>query len=150
MSLNDTILYQYYKKAKLLRELDAWYSAFNEDTKKFIIDLIQNKQLKEKGIDGKGVVIGQYSYATELITKGRKKHGENYTLEDTGAFYNSMEVEITDALIYVTGNGKKGKDNLYAKYGDYITTLTDESIEEIKPIIQKKYIEYVQRILSIN
>ncbi|CAB4128604.1 hypothetical protein UFOVP104_54 [uncultured Caudovirales phage] len=147
MSLNDTILYKYYKKAKLLKELDAWYKSFDTNTKEFVLDLVQNKQLKDKGVDGKGEIIGTYSYATEKITKGRKQQGDHFTLEDTGYFFNSMDVEVTDALLYITGDGKKGKDNLYSKYGDYITTLTDENIKLLQEIIKKKYIEYVQRVL---
>lgn len=150
MSIGQTKLDILLKKGKLLKELDAWYKSFDTKTKETIIDLIQNKQLKDKGVDGLNQVVGYYSYATELITKGRKQQGEHYTLEDTGYFFNTMRVEVTDALLYVSGDGKKGKENLYKKYGDYITTLNEDSLNVVKEIIKDKYVQYIRKILQID
>jgi hypothetical protein len=94
--------------------------------------------------------MGTYSYATELISKGRKQQGQNYTFEDTGYFYNSMQVYISEYLIEITGDGKKGNDNLYSKYSQFLTTLNDEHIEKLKTIIQKAYIDYIRKVLRIN
>lgn len=149
MPIGQTKLDEHFKRVKLLKEGEAWLKAFDSKTKEQVIDWVQD-QLFTKGIDGKGVVIGQYSYATELISKGRKQQGDNYTLKDTGAFYNSFEVYVSEFLIEVTGDGKKGKDNLYQKYGEYITTLTDENIEKLQEIIQEKFIEYARRILQLD
>jgi hypothetical protein len=150
MSIGQTKLDILLKKGKLLKELDIWYKSFDTKTKETIIDLIQNKQLKDKGVDGLNQVVGYYSYATELITKGRKQQGEHYTLEDTGYFFNTMRVEVTDALLYVSGDGKKGKENLYKKYGDYITTLNEDSLNVVKEIIKDKYVQYIRKILQID
>lgn len=150
MSIGQTKLDILLKKGKLLKELDIWYKSFDTKTKETIIDLIQNKQLKDEGVDGLNQVLGYYSYATELITKGRKQQGEHYTLEDTGFFFDSMRVEVTDALLYVSGDGKKGKENLYKKYGDYITTLNEDSLNVVKEIIKDKYVQYISKILQIN
>lgn len=150
MSIGQTKLDILLKKGKLLKELDIWYKSFDTKTKETIIDLIQNKQLKDKGVDGLNQVVGYYSYATELITKGRKQQGEHYTLEDTGYFFNTMRVEVTDALLYVSGDGKKGKENLYKKYGDYITTLNENSLNVVKEIIKDKYVQYISKILQID
>lgn len=150
MSIGQTKLDLLLKKGKLLKELDAWYKSFDAKTKETIIDLVQNKQLKDKGVDGNNQVLGYYSYATELITKGRKQQGEHYTLEDTGFFFDSMRVEVTDALLYVLGDGKKGNQNLYDKFGDYITTLNEDSLNVVKEIIKDKYVQYIIKILQIN
>lgn len=150
MSIGQTKLDLLLKKGKLLKELDAWYKSFDAKTKETIIDLVQNKQLKDKGVDGNNQVLGYYSYATELITKGRKQQGEHYTLEDTGFFFDSMRVEVTDALLYVLGDGKKGNQNLYDKFGDYITTLNEDSLNVVKEIIKDKYVQYISKILQIN
>jgi hypothetical protein len=150
MSIGQTKLDILLKKGKLLKELDIWYKSFDTKTKETIIDLIQNKQLKDKGVDGLNQVVGYYSLATERITKGRKQQGDHYTLFDTGDFFNSMRIEVTDALLYITGNGKKGKDNLYIKYGDYITTLNEDSLEVLRDIIKVKYVLYIKKILQIN
>lgn len=150
MSIGQTKLDILLKKGKLLKELDIWYKSFDTKTKETIIDLIQNKQLKDKGVDGLNQVVGYYSYATELITKGRKQQGEHYTLQDTGYFFNTMRVEVTDALLYVSADGQKGKENLYKKYGDYITTLNEDSLNVVKEIIKDKYVQYIRKILQID
>lgn len=149
MAIGDTRLDNLWKRRNFLLEVQAWKQSFDKVTKDQILDWVKNDQLKNRGVDGKGEVIGYYSYATELITKGRKRQGDPYTLEDTGAFYASMEVEITDSLLYVTGNGRKGNDNLYTKYGDYITTLTDGNVEKLKEIINQKIIDYVRKVLQV-
>jgi hypothetical protein len=149
MAIGDTRLDHFLKRGKLLKEMSAWKSAFDVATKEQIIEWVKS-QLKDKGVDGRGIVIGNYSYATELITKGRKQQGDHYTLEDTGDFYRSIEVDVTEALVFIVGNGRKGKDNLYDKYGDYITTLTDENIEKLKEIIREKYITYIRKVLQID
>lgn len=148
MAIGNTKLDVLLRRGKLLRELDMWYSAFNDATKEQIIKWVQS-QLKDEGIDGKGIVIGNYSYATELITKGRKRQGDHYTLDDTGAFYRSMQVYVGESLIEVIGDGKKGKDNLYQKYGESITTLTDENIQKLREIIQDKFRIYIRKVLQI-
>lgn len=149
MAIGKSKLQELFSRGKLLKELDAWYSAFNSTTKEQLVEWVQS-QLFDKGVDGKGIVIGQYSYATELISKGLKKQGDNYTFKDTGSFYNSMRAEITDYLVYVTADGRKGKDNLYQKYSEYLTTLTDENTNKLKEIVREAYINYIRKILRIN
>ena len=150
MAIGQTKLDELLKRGKLLKELNAWKQSFDSATKEQIIEWVQNDQLINKGVDGKGQVIGYYSLSTQQITNGRKKAGDKYNLKDTGDFFNSMKVSITNATILIAGNGQKGADNLYDKFGDYITNLTDENIEKLKEIINEKYIEYVKKILLIN
>lgn len=148
MAIGKTKLDELVQRGKLLKELDAWNSAFNEMTKKQLIEWVQDQL--QQGKDGKDVLQGTYSYATELITKGRKQQGDNYTFEDTGYFYNSMQVYVSEYLIEITGDGKKGNENLYAKYSQFLTTLNDEHIEKLKEIVNKAYIDYIRKILRIN
>jgi len=148
MSFGKSKLDELLKRGKLLKELDAWYSAFNDLTKKQLIDWVQDQL--QQGKDGKDVLMGTYSYATELISKGRKRQGDNYTFEDTSYFYNSMQVYISEYLIEVTGDGKKGNENLYTKYSQFLTTLNDEHIENLKITVIKAYKDYIRKILRIN
>ena len=149
MGIGNTKIDTFLKRRTLLKESEAWMKAFNSATKKQLITWVQ-QQLEDKGVDGKGRVLGQYSYATQLITKGRKQQGDNYTLNDTGYFFDSMQVYISEYLIEITGDGNKGKDNLYKKYGQFITTLTDENIIKLQEIIRAKYINYIKKVLQIN
>lgn len=148
MPIGKTRLDELLQRAKLLKELDAWYSAFTKLTNDQLINWVQD-QLQE-GRDGQNVLMGTYSYATELISKGRKRQGDNYTFEDTGYFYDSMQVYISEYLIEITGDGKKGNDNLYSKYSQFLTTLNDEHIKLLQEIIIKAYKDYIRKILRID
>lgn len=149
MGIGNTKIDNFLKRRTLLKESEAWMKAFNSATKKQLIAWVQS-QLENDGEDGKGRVLGHYSYATELITKGKKKQGDHYTLSDTGYFFDSMDVYISEYLIEITGDGKKGKDNLYKKYGEFITTLNDENLIKLQEIIRAKYIDYVKKVLHLN
>lgn len=149
MSIGNTRIDEFLKRRTLLRESDAWIKAFNSATKKQLISWVQ-QQLEVDGVDGKNRVLGQYSYSTQLITKGRKQQGDNYTLNDTGYFFNSMEVYVSEYLVEILGDGKKGNTNLYSKYGQFITTLTDENIIKLKEIIRAKYIDYIKKVLQLG
>lgn len=135
------------KRAKTLSELKAWFGVFDEKTKSIIIDWVQKDQLTAKGVDGDGNVIGYYSYATELITRGKKQEGDHYTLDDTGAFYKSMQVLIFQQSFVILGDGDKGIENLYEKYGNKITTLENENLEKLKIIVRESYRNYVRSVL---
>jgi hypothetical protein len=148
VAIGKTKLDELLQRGKLLKELDAWNSSFNEMTKKQLIEWVQDQL--QQGKDGNDVLQGTYSYATQLISKGRKQQGDNYTFEDTGYFYNSMQVYISEYLIEITGDGKKGNENLYTKYSQFLTTLNDEHIEKLKTIINKTYIDYIRKILRID
>jgi hypothetical protein len=148
MPIGKTRLDELLQRAKLLKELDAWYSAFTKLTNDQLINWVQD-QLQE-GRDGQNVLMGTYSYATELISKGRKRQGDNYTFEDTGYFYDSMQVYISEYLIEITGDGKKGNDNLYSKYSQFLTTLNDEHIKLLQEIIIKAYTDYIRKVLRLN
>ena len=149
MAIGNTKIDEFLKRRTLLRESDAWIKAFNSATKKQLISWVQ-QQLEVDGVDGKNRVLGQYSYSTQLITKGRKQQGDNYTLNDTGYFFNSMEVYVSEYLIEILGDGKKGNTNLYSKYSQFITTLTDENIIKLKEIIRAKYIDYIKKVLQLG
>ena len=148
MPIGKTRLDELLQRAKLLKELDAWYSAFTKLTNDQLINWVQD-QLQE-GRDGQNVLMGTYSYATELISKGRKRQGDNYTFEDTGYFYDSMQVYISEYLIEITGDGKKGNDNLYSKYSQFLTTLNDEHIKLLQEIIIKAYTDYIRKVLRLD
>ena len=149
MDFMQTDLGTLIRKTRLLSSAIAWYESIDKNVQEKIIDLIQNDQLQE-GIDAKGKIIGYYSYATEIITKGKKQQGEPFTLFDTGEFYKSMYVvaSLYDFVVY--GDGQKTDKNLFQAYGDDIIGLTDLSKEKLAEILTEKYIKYVSEILSIG
>lgn len=130
-------------------EETMWLDVMNDrKIKDEIIRLIQDEQL-QKGIDSDGDILGYYSEFTEFITGGRKQAGDPYTLEDTGAFYDSMFVIVNSDSIVIDADGVKEDDDLFIKFGENIVGLTDENIEKIAEIIKEKYVEWlVQRLLQ--
>lgn len=121
-----------------LNEDKLWREFFNnKQNQKYIIEeLIQNDQL-QKGIDGTGERItdnegnDSYSFLTEWITRGRKQEGDPYTLKDTGEFYDSMVINVSNNEIEIDADPIKTDANLFEKYGDDIIGLTDQSKEKL-------------------
>lgn len=150
MAIGRTKLDEHIKRYRMLNDAIAWLNTFDNATLQQIIDWIQDDQLTNKGVDKFGEVIGTYSYATELITRGRKQEGEHYTLNDTGDFYRSMYVQVLRESIIINANPNKGLDDLFVKFGTGIIGLTDENLGKLKEIARKSYIKTAKAILQIG
>lgn len=117
-----------------------------EDVKEFMIELNTVGQLFDKGQDSVGNLLPTYSKTTELITGGKKKAGQPFTLFDTGEFYGSFTV-------IVDGNGDADIEANTIKVDDgqltdlldiatpFIIGLSNESKDKLSqfliPIIQQ-------------
>ena len=95
-------------------------------------------------------MIGYYSPATEAITNGRKRAGDPYNLYDTGAFHRSIFITLMRDSFIVEGDGNKGQDDLFVKFGDEIIGITDENMDRVSAILADKYREYLIKILLDN
>ena len=141
-----TRLYKFAEKIAKLEEDLVWFDAVdNEDFKNQFVAWIQ-EQL-QSGEDGDGEIMGLYSYATEIISQGRKQQGDPYTLEDTGDFYKSIFlVAMVDELI-LEAETDKGDEDLYEKFGKQITKLNDENFQLLKEKVKESYKQYIRRLL---
>lgn len=149
MAIGKTKVDELLKRVNLLSETIAWVNTFDSATKEQILDWIREDQLRERGVNKFGEVIGYYSYATELISKGQKRFNTHYTLFDSGDFYRSMFVTVTSEMILIDANAQKGKDNLFDKFGTEILGLTDENFDKLKRIVQRSYVNYARQVLQI-
>lgn len=134
-----------------VRKLDdalAFVEAFDAQLRVDILDYIRQDQLRDKGVNEDDVVIGEYSYATQAITKGRKKAGDHYTLEDTGAFFRSMTIRVTKDYIEINADGQKDEDNLFEKYGEGIIGLNEESLTKVINQVKDRIQQYFYKVLS--
>jgi hypothetical protein len=147
MAIGKSKLHEMLLRGRKLNESQAWDRAVDYKVTQDIIRLIQGEHLTNKGIDKNGKVIGRYSYATELITQGRKKKGEHYTLKDSGYFYDSMRAIATPNSILIDADAKKDDDNLFEKYGTSIIGLTNENTEIPKKWILENYKKQLVNIL---
>jgi len=150
MAIGNTKIDEQIRRYHLLSEAVAWIDTFDSVTKKQIIDWIQQDQLIDEGINKFGKIIGYYSYATELISNGKKKQGDPYNLFDTGAFFRSFVVIVGIDAIKIDANAQKGEDNLFKKFGNKIIGLTDENFTKLKELVKKSYISYARKVLQID
>lgn len=147
MAIGQSKLHTMLRRGLLLSDSVAWLETFTPKTKKEIIDLVRESQLRAEGIDGDGDAIGFYSFATQIASNGRKQQGDHYTLEDTGEFFRSMFLRVLSNSFEIVADGQKEDDNLFDKYGDEIIALTDENLEKVKIMVREAYVNYVRRIL---
>ena len=144
MGIGNTRLHKFLRNGRLLSESLAWYSVFDAQTSKTILDWVRNDQLFNKGVDSEGEVIGLYTPFTEMINP-EKEAGTHYTLKDTGDLYRSLYiVALRDAFV-IEGDIQKIQDQDW--FSDKILSLTDESKEKLKPIILEKYKEHIREVL---
>ena len=134
------------RNGKLLNEKVVWYSAFSVQLKTQILDWIREDQLRSKGIDKTGEVIGYYSLTTSFINP-EKKFNTHFTLYDTGEFFRSMFVSVSADRFTVNADANKGEDNLFEKYGTGIIGLTDENLEKLKIKILDHYKVELRRVI---
>jgi hypothetical protein len=147
MAIGQSKLHTILRRGRLLSDSVAWLETFTPKTRKEIIDLVRESQLRAEGINSKGDVIGLYSFATQLASNGRKQQGDHYTFDDTGEFFRSMFLRVLSNSFTIVADGQKEDENILVKYGDEIIALTDENFERVKIMVRKAYIDYVRRIL---
>jgi hypothetical protein len=117
-----------------------------EDVKDEIIRLVTIEQLYEKGVDETGQSIQPEGYAPYTITQ-KILTGERYdhvTLKQTGQFYDSFEVIVTNDELTITANDLKGEKRLFNIYGNEIAGLTDESMESLLLFIRDVVFEILE------
>jgi hypothetical protein len=107
-----------------------------------IIYQIQYVQLFKEGVTEDNVVLGYYSPYTESLNP-EKRAGTHYTLLDTGAFYESMRITVSDTYFIIDADGQKDDKNLFEVYNERgnILGLTENSwewlIEKITPMVSE-------------
>lgn len=109
-----------------------------------ILDYIREKQLFEKGIDGKGNKLLEYKPFTVAIKRQKGQPTNRTTLEDTGSFYRGFDLIFTDqdAIGVFSRDGKTPE--LIEKYGADIFTFTSENIKEINSnIFEENLIKWI-------
>lgn len=128
-----------------------WNHVFSDKQfQTWILDLIRDDQLMEKGVDETGKVIGTYSWATQNIYNSSKIEGEHYTLFDTGDFYKSMVILLGTNYFEIDADPIKENANLFTKYGEGIIGLTEESLEKLRVETKRRYQLEIERLFSLD
>lgn len=146
--IGNTIIDEQLKLALKLSDSIAWFESHTDELKDTLIDFVRYSQLKDEGIDGNGNFIGFYTEATEQISDGRKRAGDPYDLDDTGAFYRSMFINVLKDSILIDGDYEKMQDQDWWKID--ILGLTEENLETYAELIKENFILYARRVLQID
>jgi hypothetical protein len=146
--IGQTKIDEQIKKALLLDDSVAWFESHTNEIQKTILDYIRNDQLFDEGIDANEDIIGTYSYLTEVMTNGRKRMGDPYTLKDTGEFYRSMFIKVLKDSILIDANFTKMEDQNW--WSIDILGLTEENLEKYAEKIKENFILYARRVLELD
>jgi len=113
---------------------------------------LQKEQWQE-GEDSNGKLLGRYSLMTQMLSDGRKKAGDPYTLYDTGDFYKQTKlfsgVKSNDLMFTIDSNGIN-KPELLQKLGDRIFGLQPKNKERFTAIAVEKAIQILNTNLKLT
>lgn len=134
------------KKIKEFRFIEKNLSKFIGKSalrhKNILEDAITEDQLFEKGEDGQGNPLGEYSNVTKFFKDnlagglGRSTRSDHITLKDTGVFYESVEVKLTSKGIEIIADTQKDDNDLVEQFGEAILFINDENLDDfIRPIL---------------
>lgn len=105
-------------------------------------DAITQDQLFEKGEDGLGRSLGEYTAFTKFFKStiagqlGRNTRIDHITLRDTGDFHESVKVKLTSKGILIDSQPQKEDTNLIDEFGEEILFVNDDNINEfIRPFL---------------
>lgn len=133
-------------------------SRLQDDLFKFIKSIekelieIQKNRIFNESKDIHGNPLGYYSYATEVISKGRKKKGDPFTGFDTGDFFKGFYAFVENEEVNFFSKDKKTFTILRSDswLSDELFGLSDN---ELKKVIAEKllpfFIENSRNILDI-
>lgn len=114
-----------------------------------IIPFITERQLYEKGIDGKGKFLGHYSPYTIALKKQKGEVYSHTTLLDTGDFYEGFFALGKAQTIVISSKDSK-RAELVERYGNDIFTLTVENNQIVNnEIILPALVEWLLTKLEI-
>lgn len=113
-----------------------------------IIDFIKEKQLFEKGIDGKGQRLQEYTLFTKALKKQKGQPTNRTTLLDEEDFYDGFFVKLQGRDLFFNSTNEKTPE-LIGKYGKDIFTLTVSNNKLVdRDIMLKELEKFVLRELG--
>ena len=154
-SLKQTALGTLLNRAKLTLDMDlVWYVVFSDPTfKRWILDLVRQDQLFDKGVDEDDDIIGTYSEATEMINPS-KIAGTPYTLFDSGDFYKSFVIRVGKRIFEIDADtSDMDGENWWVQNNitkDAILGLTDENKIKLSIEVKRRFIIEARKILLRN
>lgn len=132
-------------KAKLAK-LPSMIPIFLAEIFREIASAVEDEVIRQlqAGQRGDGTYLPDYSPVSVEVFG---KHPGPMTLEDTGAFYRGIMLEVVEAGIRIYGKDIK-TDMLELHYGEEILDLSEESLENLRrdyviELLQEKILKYL-------
>lgn len=127
-------LYQHLQKAKKLKPktLERDLFKFITSIRKEFLD--KNKeQIEVDSQDIHGKAIGFYSYATEMISGGKKKQGDPFTGVDTGDWFKGFYMQEVAGVLRIGSTDPKTNEILNSDnwLSSDLFGLTEENLKEL-------------------
>ena len=133
-------------KATRLDEKKAWKFVIDKEVQDEIIRLNTEDQLYEDGIDSLNKKLGDYQPYTIVIKRRKGQKTSHITLKDTGAFYDSFKVRVTNNGLEIQADDSSRYDKpLTEEFGIDILGLTEDNKLWLYDWLEENYIRYVRR-----
>lgn len=127
-------LHQQLQKAKAIKPKSLERDLFKFITRIRKEFLDKNKeQIEIDSHDIHGKAIGFYSYATEMISGGRKKQGDPFTGVDTGEWFKGFYMQEVAGVLRIGSTDPKTNEILNSDnwLSSDLFGLTDENLQEL-------------------
>lgn len=111
-----------------------------------LVDLITDKQLFQKGIDGEGKFLFDlvpYTPFTQQIKRAKNQPSNRVTLKDEGDFHRSFFLRTEKFPVKADARDSK-RDELAFKYGEEIFDFAEETIPDVNNQIESDVIQMMQ------
>jgi len=109
-----------------------------------------NREQLSKGKRSDGSSLPPYRKNNPSKTFGNfnasKSAGEPIKLLDTGQFYKSIDVKVTDNAFLMTGDTQKAETDLAERYGNNILGLSSESIGKLRNKLRQDILNEIRKI----
>ena len=119
----------------------------NRFIKELIIALNTDEQLGKEHVDSLNnqLFSNVTNRGTYSIFDKKGRGGKAYTLNDTGAFWDSWKVTVRSGNFTIDADPFKEETNLFDEYGIDILGLTEESLQVLINESLEKYINWFER-----
>ena len=138
-----SIVNPYLKQLAILKsQVQSQAEKIVKDLEDTITAFVTDKQLFDKGEDGKGKFLGHYSSFTIALKKAKGEVTNRTTLLDTGEFYDDFSAIGKSGNIEIFSTNEK-TPKLVKKYGKNIFLLTVKHNKIVnQELIKPKLIEW--------
>jgi len=100
------------------------------ENEEIVVEYVSENQLFEKGEDGQGRSLGNYTFATMQIKQRKNQPTDRMTLRDTGEFHRRFYIEFSPNGFSIRSSDDK-EEMLKDEHGESIMDINDENLTDL-------------------